>query len=97
MLKSDQNKDEFWQNLREKLDTTGTWPQLYMFKFIVPADNQKIAQVENLFNCKEAQINMRHSRTGKYVSISAKEIMTNADAIIERYKKASEIEGLMAL
>jgi putative lipoic acid-binding regulatory protein len=97
MLKSTEEQEAFWQNLREKLEANGKWPELYMFKFIVPADNQRIAQVENLFNANEAQIELRNSRSGKYVSITAKEVMTNPEQVIERYRKAGEIEGLMAL
>lgn len=95
MLKS--NDEQFWENLRAKLEENSKWPELYMFKFIVPADNQKIAQVENLFNSELAQIDLRHSRGGKYVSITAKEVMTSPEKVIERYKAASVIEGLMAL
>lgn len=85
-----------YDGLREKL-SEAKWPAVYMFKFIVPADNAKIAQVQDLFDSKEAQINMRKSKTGKFVSISAKELMLNVDSIIERYKSAEKIEGLIAL
>lgn len=97
MLKSSSDKDAFWSKLRQQLDESTNWPHLYMFKFIVPADNQKIAQVENLFNSKEAQIVMRRSSKGSYVSITAKEVMLNPDRVIERYKEAALIEGLVAL
>jgi putative lipoic acid-binding regulatory protein len=40
---------------------------------------------------------LRQSRKGNYVSVSAKELMLNSDGIINRYKRASKIEGLMAL
>ena len=36
-------------------------------------------------------------RSGKFISISAKEMMLDVDSIIDRYKKATKIEGLMAL
>ena len=93
----EEKNELFWKNLEEKLKVQGSWPQLYMFKFIVPADNSKIARVENLFDAQEAQINRRSSSGGKYISITAKEVMTDPDKVIERYKEASKIEGLMAL
>jgi len=34
-----------WKGLREKLEER-KWPAVYLFKFIVPADNQKVAQTE---------------------------------------------------
>jgi putative lipoic acid-binding regulatory protein len=85
-----------WQTLKEKLETQ-SWPRIYMFKFIVPADNKRIAQVENLFNTREAEVTMRTSSKGNFVSITAKELMLSADAVIERYRSAEGIEGLISL
>ena len=85
-----------WKGLREKLEERN-WPEIYLFKFIVPADNQIIAQAESLFDSDTAQIELRKSKTGKFVSISAKEMMMNVDSVIERYEEAVKIPGLMAL
>ena len=71
--------------------------KIYLFKFIVPADNQIIAQAESLFDSDTAHIELRKSKTGKFVSISAKEMMMNVDSVIERYEEAVKIPGLMAL
>jgi putative lipoic acid-binding regulatory protein len=73
------------------------WPRVYLYKFIMPADNQKIAKIQNLFNSEVAQIDMRKSKKGNYVSISAKEMMLTPEAVIERYQKAAEIEGVSIL
>lgn len=83
--------------LRQKLDEMETWPTLYMYKFIVPADNQKVAQVEALFDTKEAQVTTRTSKNGNFVSITAVEMMISPESVIERYKMAEGIEGLMSL
>lgn len=93
----EEENESFWKSLEEKLKAQGSWPQLYMFKFIVPADNSKIARVENLFDAQEAQISRRASSGGKYVSITAKEVMTHPDEVIARYKEASKIDGLISL
>ncbi|CAI8159060.1 MAG: Uncharacterised protein [Cryomorphaceae bacterium] len=85
-----------WKGLREKLEERN-WPAVYLFKFIVPADNQKVAQTEGLFDSKTAQIELRKSKTGKFVSISAKEMMMDVDSVIQRYEEAVKIPGLMAL
>jgi hypothetical protein len=82
--------------LKEKLEANTEWPRVYFFKFIVPSDNKKLALVEALFG-PEAEVSLKQSRKGTYVSVSAKELMLNSDGIINRYKKASKIEGLMAL
>ena len=89
------SKDPY-EGLRAQLEDSN-WPAVFLFKFIIPADNKKIAEVEALFNTKIAQIELRPSKTGKFVSVSAKEMMLDVDSIIERYKKATKIEGLMAL
>ena len=86
-----------FDSLREKLEDGFDWPRVYLFKFIVPSDNKKIAEVESLFNSKEAQISMRTSKKGNYVSVSAKEMMMSADKVIERYKDAAKIEGIISL
>lgn len=85
-----------WKGLREKLEER-SWPAVYLFKFIVPADNQKVAQTEALFDADTAQIELRKSKTGKFVSVSAKEMMMDVDSVIKRYQEAVKIPGLMAL
>ena len=86
-----------FDSLIEKLEDGFEWPRVYLFKFIVPSDNKKIAEVESLFNSKEAQISMRTSKKGNYVSVTAKEMMMSADKVIERYKDAAKIEGIISL
>lgn len=90
------NRDEQFEKLRELLNKENNWPMVYMFKFIVPADNQKIALVEAKFS-DEAIILHKESSNGKYFSITVKEVMLNADSIISKYKEMEGIEGLMAL
>lgn len=89
-------KENFYTNLKEKLENQFSWPQLYLFKFIIPADNKKLALVEALFGA-EAQVTTRQSKSNKFISISAKEVMISADAVIEVYKKAEKIEGIISL
>ena len=86
--------DEY-QKLREQLELQ-EWPNVYLFKFIVPNKSALTARVTALFD-QGTDLNFQPSRTGKYVSISAKEMMMDVESIVKRYKKASEIEGLMAL
>lgn len=68
-----------------------------MFKFIVPADNERVAQIQALFNSKTAQITTRPSKKGNYISLTAREVMVSADQVMKKYKKAAEIEGVIAL
>lgn len=89
-------QEDFFKGLKQKLDNQCDWPHVYMFKFIIPADNHKLALVEALFGA-EAEITTRQSSTNKFISITAKEMMFNSDDIINIYKKATEIEGIMSL
>lgn len=85
-----------FDELKKKLDETQTYPSVYMFKFIMGAEHRKIAMIENLFG-EDAEIYTKESDKGKYISITVKEVVMNTDEIIDIYKKASEIEGVMFL
>ena len=89
-------KEDFYTNLKQKIEEQHSFPSLYMFKFIIPADNQRLAQVESLFG-EEAQITTNQSKSNKYISITAKEVMVSSDSIIAVYKEAEKIEGIMSL
>ena len=88
--------EEFLKSLELKLNETTQWPSVYMFKFIVPSDNRKMAMVEALFE-EEAQISTNESSGGKYISITIKIVMLNALEVIEKYRNAAKIDGLIAL
>ncbi len=89
-------KQDFYSGLIEKLNAQHKWPSIYMFKFIIPADNKKLAQVEELFG-SEAQVTTRQSSSNKFISITAKELMISAKEIVKIYKKAEKIEGIIQL
>lgn len=88
-------KQDF-EGLRKKLDKI-SFPDSYLFKFIVKSDVKKIAQIEALFNSDNAQIRLTESSKGNFVSISVKEIMLSSDEIINIYIQSSKIEGVIAL
>lgn len=84
-----------FENLRAQLDLL-EWPSVYMFKFIVPNDNEKIALTSALFD-ENADISYHTSTKGNYVSVSVKEVMISANAVIDIYEKAVKIEGIISL
>ena len=92
---NEQNREKF-EKLRKALEENTTWPTVYMFKFIVPADNQRYAQVESLFG-PEAEIRKRPSSKGNFTSFSVKEVMLSADDVMHVYMRASEIKGCISL
>jgi|TARA_Y100000385_G_C13075546_1_gene631249 uncharacterized protein len=84
-----------YAKLREQLELN-TWPDVYMFKFIVPNQSDLVARVTALFD-EAAELKFRPSKNDKYISIGAKEMMLNVESIINKYKQAAEIDGLVAL
>ncbi len=84
-----------YSSLRTQLELE-EWPNVYMFKFIIPNSSEKIALTMELFN-DSSDISMHESSSGKFVSITAKELMLDVDSIIKKYEEATKIKGLMAL
>lgn len=87
--------DERYEKLKEAL-LKEEWPSVYLFKFIVPNDSERIAKVNSLFN-EQSEVTMHPSRNDKYMSISAKELMLDVDSVMKVYEEASKIQDLIAL
>jgi hypothetical protein len=84
-----------FSNLKTKLEQL-EWPSVYYFKFIIPNDSEKLALANALFD-ETSEIVMHPSKNGKFMSISAKEMMLDVDSIISKYEKASLIKGIISL
>ena len=93
----DQKTKEFYDRLKVELDNSNTWPAIYLFKFIVPTDDEKIKRVEEAFDCMGAVINTKKSKTGKFTSISIDVTMKDSQEIIDKYLEVSTIEGIVSL
>jgi hypothetical protein len=87
--------EEVIERLRIQLELQ-SWPDVYLFKFIVPNESDKVAQVSALFN-DSSDLVFHPSRNGNYISVSAKELMLDVNSILEKYIQASKIKGLIAL
>jgi|TARA_B110000977_G_C10859953_1_gene409343 uncharacterized protein len=88
------NKD--FDSLRERLEEL-SYPSVYMYKFIVKSELQKIAQIESLFDPEKAEIIRKESSKGAFISITVKEVMLSSEEIILIYQKASKINGVITL
>ncbi|AWH72793.1 DUF493 domain-containing protein [Dokdonia sp. Dokd-P16] len=93
----DKNPEEFYKKLKTQLEETSSWPAPYLYKFIVPANAEKEAQIEGLFDHLGAVIKKNVSRTGKYTSVSINVRLDNPDVVIEKYKEVGKIEGVISL
>ncbi|WP_158855774.1 DUF493 family protein [Lunatibacter salilacus] len=87
------NKTFDISSFKEKLDAESAFPSLYMFKFIVPTGREE--EIAALLPNNE--MILKTSSKGNYVSATIKAMMPSSDAIIEIYRKASNIEGVISL
>ncbi len=87
-----QNIDKF----RELLAVNDQWPMLYYFKFIVQNNQEKLNHVKALFD-DPSSITYKTSKDIKFIGISCKQWMPDAESIITIYEKASVVDGLIAL
>ena len=92
-----ENPDEFYSRLRKQLQDSTQWPSLYLFKFIVLTDDEKIRSVHEVFDNTGAVIDSRLSKKGRYTSLSISVNLQNPDAVIAKYKEVGEIEGVISL
>lgn len=87
--------NEQFEKLKEQLELQ-EWPDVYLFKFIAPNQSEAVARVTALFD-DGSDLHFQPSRTGKYISISAKEMMLDVESIMEKYRRAAEISGVISL
>ena len=89
--------DGTYDALRLKLEESiSSFPYVYMYKFIVKADNKTIALVQGVFD-NDAEITQKESTKGNFISITVKQVVMSVDEIIAIYEKVSAIEGVMTL
>ena len=89
--------EEFYGRLREELLKNSAWPSDYLYKFIVPTDKQKIAEINKIFDNTGAVIESKQSRKGKYTSLSITVNLKNPDEVIAEYKEVGKVEGVISL
>ena len=91
------DKDAFYVKLKSQLEDTTKFPTDYMYKFIVPTDENQLQEVQDLFNNKGAVIKTKKSKTGKYISITIVLKLKKAEEVITYYKKVEKIKGIISL
>ena len=84
------------EKFRELLSKNTAWPMLYYFKFIIHNNQEKLDQVKGLF-ADPSTITYNTSRDIKFISLSCKQLMPDAESIIVIYEKANLVDGLIAL
>lgn len=82
--------------LKQQLEKSYTFPAEYLFKFIAPEKSESKEKLLKLF-AKDADISFKSSSGGKYSGITIKQTMNSADEIIDIYKAAGELKGVVSL
>lgn len=93
----DKKTEEFYDRLKVELDMSNSWPAVYLFKFIVPTENDNVARVELAFDCMGAVIKTTKSKTGKFTSISVDVQVKNSQEVVDKYLEVSTIKGIVSL
>lgn len=96
-MKSQSKEASFYHRLHKQLSESSTWPTNYLFKFIIPADSGRKTALLSIFSEINAKISTKKSSGNKYESVSVESVFETPDAIIDIYKKASKIEGIIQL
>lgn len=96
-MEQDKKSEEFYKRLLSQLQEDTSWPSEYLFKFIVPAELDKIAEVRSAFDDLDADIVTRDSTKGNYTSISVKAMLNSPETVIEKYIQVSKVEGVISL
>ncbi|MBE7633850.1 DUF493 family protein [Tenacibaculum finnmarkense] len=91
------DREAFYIKLKGQLEDTTTFPTKYLFKFIVPTDENQAEEVKEVFSNGGAVIKTKQSKTGKYNSLSIFLNVKNAQEVIAYYKRADVIKGIISL
>jgi putative lipoic acid-binding regulatory protein len=91
------DKKAFYSKLKGQLEDTTTFPSDYLYKFIVPSNANQVEEVESLFNNSGAVITTKKSKAGKYISVSIVLKVGSSEEVIEYYRKAEKIKGIISL
>ena len=88
-----ENKEEFYKKFKQRLEESGTLPGNYTYKFIIKKDEKLLAQMQQVFDRENAQIQMKDSKKGNYTSVSVTLFLLDADSVISFYEKISSIDS----
>lgn len=97
VMQDPKKQEEFYVRLKAQLEEQTSWPSVYLYKFIVPSEPEKIEAIKAIFDSYNAAISTRASSKGTFTSVSVKVHMQNPDAVIEKYLEVSIIKGVISL
>jgi len=89
-------QDSEFDGLRKQLDEHHDWPSEYMFKFIAPNRTEMIEAVLAVFPA-DVRVDRRESGGGKYIALTIREVVVDAEGVFHRYRAVHAIGGIFAL
>lgn len=90
--------ENFYRNLKTKLEEHHNFPENYLYKFILPnEEKEKLSELYQVFDGLEYSINTKESSNGKYISISISCFVLDAEQVVSIYQKVAKIEGIIML
>lgn len=90
-------KELFYQKLKNKLSEKTSFPSKYLFKFIVKNKENLIAEVIQIFEGMRADVKKTPSKNENFMSVSVLVLVCSADEVIKKYQEAEVIEGIISL
>jgi len=92
------SNEEKYQKLVDQLYASSTWPNQYLFKFILLKDPIQEKKLLAIFDNMGAVITSKLSKTEKYISFSIQAKFNSPEDIIIKYKEVGQkIKGILSL
>ena len=95
MAQTQPQSDDFYSRFYDQLLESQVWPGVYLFKFIVKAESDHLNTLKSYFDNDEPQFSEKQSSKKTFTSLSVKVKMETPDSVIQIYKKASTLEGII--
>lgn len=97
MAQTQKQSDEFYSRFYDHLRESQDWPGVYLFKFIVKSDSNDIDVLKSQFDEMQPHFSEKKSSKNTFTSLSVKVKMESPDKVIQIYKEASTLEGIITL
>ena len=92
------NSENFYTSLKEKLESSEVWPNVYLYKFIYKTNDNQLESLKAIFQGLRPEYRITESVKGTYTSVSITVIMESPNAIIEKYKEVgAKVQGVISL
>lgn len=91
------SSEEFYKKFKQELEEIHHFPCNYVYKFIVPCKEEKIALIHSIFENTQATFSSRDSKSKKYTSITVNIPAKDANEVIRFYQEVASIPDVVLL